>query len=139
MLKKPIHDFKIERNNGIYDFAIDNITNTYIEEETGETPILISLLETQRIGLENSFPIIKRGGSYFLDISRGSLIWIKDKATTNDIQLIKSFTLNSLKWLINENYVENIEIEHKLIQKTLTLLITLFINNTKNTLEVIVV
>lgn len=116
-LRENIRDIKIvpSKLNNIffYDIAIENLN--IIEEDNSNTPIINSITESkkQTYDLHADFPSSKRGGSYFYDIFRGSLLWLKEKSTNslNDTNEIKTYILKSLEWLKEEGFVNEVNIK----------------------------
>ena len=115
--KKELKDIKLIKTNKGYDLAIEN--GFFIEEESSFSPVINAITETRRqeYELNADFPLSKRGGSYFYDQIRGSLLWLKERLTDSnkDINEYKIYLLKSLEWLKLENFVDSISIISLLI------------------------
>lgn len=139
LLKKDIKDFKFYQrtdltNKPLYDIYIED--NNLIEEDSSITPIILSILENKKQEqlLTNTFPIEKRGGSYFLDAERGSLVWLRDKITTAEQQIV-IYARQSLQWTIDESYVDDIAINKTISNRTMTVDIKIIVDDVTGNLS----
>ena len=140
--KKLLQDFKIEyTKDGYYDFAVDETTRTFIEEDHSLTPVLVSIFEKKRqtSNLSDDYPFHNRGGSYFPDSQRGSLLWTINKVLNNNTDeiIIKNIIGDSVQWMISD-YVDSVEIEtldFNIITRDLYLALHLIVENKKEKIE----
>ena len=106
----------IQRDDGFFDIQIED--GQFVTENAFDTAILMSLFEERRAD-ESQQPVnfLRRGwwGNELADVEDfeiGSLLWLLYQArSTNDtVNNAVSFTNESLQWMIEDNFLSNIEV-----------------------------
>jgi phage gp46-like protein len=139
--KKELKDIGLMQTSKGYDLKIEN--NSFVEEASSFSPIINAITETKRqeYELNADFPLLKRGGSYFYDSIRGSLLWLKERLTdsSKDISEYQTYILKSLEWLKIDGFVDSVTISRLLISnETAFIDILLTVNSKSENINIII-
>ena len=124
-------DIKLQKNYlDYYDINFDN-NGDFEQVNNFDTSILLSLYTDQRAASSEVEEASKRRGyiadQLYISFKHGSKLWLLDQSRLNNNirNLAKTYTLESLQWLLDENYLENINVQTKIQNNNdITIIIT---------------
>ena len=127
-------DLSLERREDkIYDLVIDTSVGSFKQVNTFDTVILMSLFEERRADESEQFVnFLRRGwwGNELADVQGheiGSKLWLLEQATatTANLNLAVSRAQESLQWLVDDGFLDEVTVSGTLEDSSIFLTIEL--------------
>ena len=114
-------DIKLKKNNQDYYDISFNDDGDFEQVDNFDTSILLSLYTDKRADSSEVSEAVKRRGyiadQLYTSFKHGSKLWLLDQSrlNINVRNLAKTYTSESLQWLIDDSYLDNIEVKTDII------------------------
>jgi len=131
-------DIKLKLDDFSNNYDIDfNSDGDFEQVNSFDTSVLLSLGTDQRADKSEIPEVSKRrgwiGDQLYTSFKVGSKLWLLEQArlNTNTRNLSKTYSENSLKWLIDDNHLDNINIS-TIVSNNENIIINIIGNATNN-------